>query len=139
MKTFKSADQAFDYMLGVVEKIKNKGISVTINQWYKEDEKSEHQDHCIKQYNGDECASYLKWCNICFTPKTKEECDLIFYTQKALGWLGISFDSGGGMGSRDWQTDWPFKYNPDQIYNNENRDESLDWLKDTLDEVNPIE
>jgi len=144
MKTFETADEAFNYMLTVVNGLFESGIPVEISEWYKNPhprgkESEKHQREMIEKYNGPECASYKKWCNICFRPKTQEQADDVFQAQCSLGWLGITFDSGGGCGGRDWQTDWSFSYKqPSYDDEDGDREEALEWLENTLREVDPI-
>lgn len=114
MRTFHNPDEALDYVLSIVDDFKNRGgIKVQIKPY---DLESDHGKKMANECRGLEGhASPTKWCRIVFCPKDEHESKAIFEAQKLLGNLGIYFDSGGGCGQRDWETDWSFCYTPKEF------------------------
>ncbi len=49
------------------------------------------------------------WVNINFSPKDKGQVRAITDQANKLGELGITFDTGGSVGNREWSIDWSFR------------------------------
>ena len=70
----------------------------------------------VEKYRGMEgAASPEKWCNISFLCTTDIQCKKLSEAANYLGMAGISFDTGGSKGIRDWETDWSFRYTPGKV------------------------
>jgi hypothetical protein len=93
-------NEAYEYVIERVKDLQEKGIRV---------EKLMHEptEKHLKDFRGYE-LSPDKWCTITFYPKTEKELELVFDGGFSLVEKGISFDSGGGFGGRDWEIDWSF-------------------------------
>jgi hypothetical protein len=83
-----------------------------------------------------------KWVHVSFYPTSKQQFDDVFQAEWELTELGISFDSGAGMGSIDWELDYSFEVtnlaNKEEMeekkaivgeYQNETRNQGLDDIK----------
>jgi hypothetical protein len=42
-------------------------------------------------------------------PLTKSNLDRLFKIEELFAEMGITFDTGGGCGGRDWEWDWSLK------------------------------
>lgn len=50
------------------------------------------------------------WTIVEFFPETQKERNLIFKAEERLEQKGISFDTGGGQGLREWMIDYSFTF-----------------------------
>jgi hypothetical protein len=100
-----STDEAFQETLDAVEEIRQSGVTVEIRPY-----KKPVRPGLLDKYSGPERVHRDKWVTVTFKPTDKAACTLIAEKARHLGWLGISFDTGGMLGQRDWELDWSFKY-----------------------------
>ena len=116
METFNSPDEAFDYTISIAYKLNLKeGIEIEISPY---NLKGNHGKNMVSKFgNLPNSATPKKWCRIVFRPKNHKQSLTLIYYQRMLRSLGIGFDTGGGSGERDWETDWSFSY--DQSHANE--------------------
>lgn len=123
----KTPIEAFEYTLDI---IKNIGIKTNVqtNLNCKQD------DELIEKYTSKaDSVPFQNWCRITFYPKNQNENELIYRKQLELLDLGISFDSGGGCGGRDWELDWSFSFNPNRnTTNKRHRIEIVNKLQNEL-------
>jgi len=127
--TIMNPNEAHDYTMGVVRELQAAGIAVTVKPYNLEDENGKRT---VAKYGSlPDHASPDKWCNVDLRATTDEHRQLLRQRQKELGWLGIHFDSGGGMGVRDWELDWSFRLTegvPDS-----DREQAVDMTNDLID------
>ncbi len=122
-------NEAHDYTLSIVRELQDAGVPVTINPYNLTNDSGKS---ALAKYGGlPDHASPDRWCNVDLRPVTDEHHQLLRQKQKELGWMGITFDSGGGMGTRDWELDWSFRLTegvPDS-----DREEAVDMTNDLID------
>jgi|WetSurSiteA1Bulk_404760.scaffolds.fasta_scaffold00030_13 hypothetical protein len=55
------------------------------------------------------------WIQFDMTKLGQDKLHKLFQAEKLLNEIGISFDTGGGFGGRDWEWDWSLK-GPVKVY-----------------------
>lgn len=120
-----TTNEAYDYAMAVAKEIEATGVAVTIKP-----SRSRNNPETIQKYSGPERVLPDRWMHVTFYPTTDEQRDLILQKQKALGWKGIGFDSGGGCGGRDWELDWSFRYREGEI--DANHEVAMDTCEDII-------
>ena len=70
------------------------------------------------------------WQIITFKFATKKKAKLISDALNYLGLIGISFDTSGCCGERDWSLDWSFEY---QTCDTEKWKECREWMEEEID------
>jgi hypothetical protein len=100
-------EKAYDCAMGVLEELKKSGVKVEM-VIPRRVSKGEYQD-TVEKYHPPKCLPVEKWRHVELFP-TKEQVDLVHNAASKLFEFGITFDTGGGCGSRDWEIDWSFKY-----------------------------
>jgi hypothetical protein len=119
-----TTEEAFQETMDAVTEIHQAGnVTVEIKPYTK------ITPELLEKYGGPERVHHSKWCNVKFKTTDRDACALIAKKATHLGWLGISFDTGGMLGQRDWELDWSFKYTgrPDG-----DREEARDTVEDLL-------
>lgn len=76
------------------------------------------------------------WSHVTLKPTSKEEACKIQEKQEELRQYGISFDSGGGCGGRDWEIDWSFGLNPVNSKHIQDVETSQTIVNKLMDELN---
>lgn len=66
---------------------------------------------CVMGRDGKKEKSKMERCEVVikFKVSSKEQLDHLFKAQAELRKAGISFDTGSGGGTRDWEFDWSLK------------------------------
>lgn len=101
--TSKTVSDAFDATMTAVKRLEDAGVKVKITPT-----KSQNDEKTVKQYDTPDRIEPNKWVSVSFFPKNDEEAKMIYEEGDKLRSLNISFDTGGGCGSRDWELDWSF-------------------------------
>jgi len=96
-------NEAYQYTLDTIEGMRNSGMQIKMVP-----SKSRNNKGTVKKYDRPDRLSQDKWFHVTFYPKTDAHRELIQDMRKALGWLCIVFDTGGGSCERDWELDWSF-------------------------------
>lgn len=107
--------EAFYFTLEKVNELKSNEIDIEIKP-----SNNRKDVGIIEKYNGPERISPELWCHVSFTFKDNASADKILKTANYLGMCGISFDTGGMSGGRDWELDWSFKYTKGK--------ENIEWI-----------
>lgn len=94
-------EDAFYFAIDRVLDLNNNGVDFKITPY--------NNPNNISDAKNDEIPKNL-WCRINLKIKDKSDAQKISELGNYLGMCGISFDSGGCKGSRDWEFDWSFKY-----------------------------
>lgn len=140
--------QAYETVLTTIDEIKNSGVIVEINipRSVKEKDKNiEYFNDLIKKYSGDDKINWQLWRNIQFKNVTNTQAKFIFEKRRLLCLAGISFDTGGGLGSLDWEIDWSFKYTKRESESEEHHEAcniveemfiNFFWKKITIKKIN---
>ena len=97
--------EAYELTLEKIEELKISGIEIKINPCELRNNKE-----LIKEYDNLENIPPDKWINVAFINLDKIKSMKVHETSKYLGMCGITFDSGGSPGYRDWELDWSFQY-----------------------------
>lgn len=100
-----TTDEAFDYTMELVEELRGMGVKVEIKP-----SRSRTNAEVIAKYSGPERVKPERWVNVQFKAVTEEQANAIQERCRKLNWLGVVFDTGGGMKMRDWELDWSFRY-----------------------------
>lgn len=69
------------------------------------------------------------WLIVTFKFATKKKAILISEALDYLGLIGISFDTSGCCGERDWSLDWSFNY---QTVDTEGWKEAREWMESEI-------
>jgi len=104
---FENVIEAQKYALEVVEDLKHNGIRIEIKPARSDNE--EFYAKLQKKYAPPERLPHQLWKHITFYPEGEEQRKKIYQSRKELGWLGLSFDTGGCADCFDWELDWSFK------------------------------
>lgn len=100
--------EAYNHALGVVIDLAASGIPVELKP-----SGSRKNPEAIADYSGPERLRPEKWLHIKLKPLTTEEVRLVEEKLDELRARGTNFDTGGGMGERDWEFDWSFTWSFD--------------------------
>ena len=84
--------EAFDLTMEKVEEIRERGIEVTIKS-------RDAEEKILPVYN-----------DIIFKTPSNLDSDIVNEAANYLGMCGITFDTSGCKGYREWQIDWSFGY-----------------------------
>ena len=76
--------------------------------------RSKHNKKTIEEYRKPNRIDADWWIHVSFFPENDKQAELIYKKVKELSSVGISFDTGGCAGQRDWELDWSFKLNDKQ-------------------------
>lgn len=71
---------------------------------------------------GDSRIDWRLWRNVQFKNMTSQQLQVIHEKREYLGMAGISFDTGCGCGSLDWEVDFSFRYTNGESENYEHRE-----------------
>ena len=120
--------EAHNHTMEVVKSLQAKGIETEVKPY-------KIVDNVLDKYGPDGTKSEGRanpdlWCNVTFKPKNDEQANLIQEMVVKLGWMGVTFDTGGGCGRRDWELDWSFKYKEGCI--DSRREEALTSMEDFI-------
>lgn len=106
MTKFNNATEAFEHVILVLKKLQEVGVQVTL----KPSNSRESATAKEKYGNDPQRIPVDRWQHATLEAQSDEHRKQIFAEQHNLGVLGISFNTGGGAGYRDWELDWSFKY-----------------------------
>ena len=113
--------EAYYFTMSKVDELKDSGIEVLIKP-----SNTKNNQEMIKKYNQPGRTPPELWNHISFKVSDKQQSKKIFDMANYLGLCGISFDTGGCIGQRDWELDWSFRFKKGEE----------DWdLRDARDEV----
>lgn len=90
--------EAYQRTLDAVNDLREAGVIVKIRA-SKSPKKQEDEDPLPRG----------KWVIIEFFLKNHEEAHTIRKKANELGWAGITFDTSGHLGQRQWEIDWSFR------------------------------
>ena len=96
-------DEAYSLTLRYVAEICGLGVRAEIKR-----SKAQDKPEMVARYSGSDRVAPDKWINVSFYPETVALYEAIFERKRRLTGMGISFDTGGGIGVRDWELDWSF-------------------------------
>lgn len=96
---------AYYFAMTKVNELKEDGINVLITPT-----KSRYNEDTIKKYDKPDRIPPELWNNVSFKILDNIQTQKIMEMSHYLGMCGISFDTGGCKGLRDWEFDWSFKY-----------------------------
>lgn len=94
--------EAYDYVMARVERLKNEGIEYTTNESIK-------TDLLLEKYNKPNVLPSDKWINISFSLKDDNDLKKINDMEYLCKMVGITFDTRFGKTQRDWELDWSLK------------------------------
>lgn len=97
--------EAYQLTIDKVLELQSNGIEVTIIK-----SNGASRPETVKKYSGPEYLPSDQWVHVTFKPINKEDVTLISTACDYLGMAGITFDTGGCCGSRDWELDWSFNH-----------------------------
>lgn len=120
-----TTQEALLFTLSKVDELRELGIEV-INKPYSFKDNPE----TIVNYNKPENIKHNLWIQISFKTKNKIHFEKIREAMHYLRICGITFDTGGCNGQRDWELDWSFSYNPGE--DNPERGFAQDAVEDIL-------
>jgi len=96
---------AYYFAMTKVNELKNGGIEVTIKS-----SKSKNNKEMVKKYDKPDKIPSEFWNNVSFKISDTTQAQKVMEMGNYLGMCGISFDTGGCSGYRDWEFDWSFSY-----------------------------
>jgi hypothetical protein len=104
-------DEGYALTMSLIEEIKAAGCRVASYP-----ARSRLDADCVAKYSGPDRVEAAKWIKVVFMPTSPHQIQMIREAAEKLAWNGITFDTGGGCGQRDWELDWSFsvKSQPDQ-------------------------
>ncbi len=123
-------DEAHQYAMDVVEELRASGIEVQMRPSH-----SRQAPHVVEMYAGKpgRASTCDLWWHVTFVTKSDDEKrQRIIAEQKKLCWMGITFDTGGGMGMYDWELDWSMVYREPGHEANAKHEEAIEILDDLL-------
>ena len=97
--------EAYRFAMIKVNELKESGIQVIIKPSQSRDNKE-----IIKKYDKPDRISSELWNHITFENLNTIQAQKIMEIGNYLGMCGITFDTGGFIGHRDWEFDWSFSY-----------------------------
>jgi hypothetical protein len=118
-----TTDEAYQRTMDAVLDLKSSGIEVNIVP-----SGAREREEMVQKYSGPERVSSDKWVHVHFVGVDKEQSQRIHDAAMLLSRDGISFDTGGGCGGRDWELDWSFSYTG-------RHDPVLDAARDTVEDL----
>lgn len=95
--------EAYELTLDKLEELKAKGFEVKMVQ-----PKVAHNKETVEKYNRPDRLPPDMWLHVSIGIKSEKDQNDIFELKKYLAMAGISFDTGGWQGYRDWELDWSF-------------------------------
>jgi len=125
-----TTEEAYELAIEKVNELKESGIDTEIIPSCQQNDLN-----TIKKYSKPENISPDKWINVSFHIEKEGDIDKVFDAGTYLSMCGISFDTGGCCGCRDWELDWSFSYNKNEekMKWNETRADVEDMIKDMCD------
>lgn len=94
---------AYYFAMTKVNELKEAGIEVVVKP-------TKNNEDTIKKYNKSERIPPELWNHVTFKVSDDTQSQKVMEAANYLGMCGISFDSGGCSGCRDWELDWSFNY-----------------------------
>lgn len=101
-----SLDEAYLLTHQTVDMIEKSGIKVD-----RVPPRSRNNKRLVEKYNRPDRLPPEKWFHVTFYPKSPKEAETVFDAAQEMAKYGISFDTGGCRGERDWELDWSFRVN----------------------------
>lgn len=96
---------AYYFAMTKVNELKEGGIEITIKP-----SKSRNNEDTVKKYNKPNRIPPELWNHISFKILDAGQAQKVMEMGNYLGMCGISYDTGGCAGCRDWEFDWSFSY-----------------------------
>lgn len=122
-------EEAYNKTFETIEEIKETGIEVNIVE-----SSARNITSILDEYQGrTDRLPPEKWWHISFVNTNNEEKELIFEKSIELAKQGICFDTGAGCGCIDWEIDWSFHIDFDQIEEQADRLEIVQDLSKNLE------
>lgn len=115
--------EAYDHTREVIEDLRATGIIVHIKPSSRRD-----NAELVAKYSGPERIAPEKWVNVSFLT-TPVQSAAVAQAAKELGWMGITFDTGGMLNHRDWELDWSFAFRERQP------DGEREMMRDTVEHM----
>lgn len=109
-----TTEEALAFTLNKVDELKELGIKVINKPCLSKD-----NPKTIKKYSNPENTKPNTWIHISFRTTDGKHLMAIHEAVNYLGMCGITFDTGGCNGQRDWALDWSFSY----------KEGSEDWIR----------
>ena len=122
-----TVNEAYELTMSVIDELEKSGIKVE-----KKPTGSRNNPETVEKYSGENNIKPDKWVHITFYPSNQVDSRLIHEKARYLGNFGIIFDTGGGMGLRNWELDWSFHCSeiPDS-----DREDTMDMVEDMIDNM----
>ena len=98
-----NVNEAYDEVREAVDELAKGGIDVAIRP-----AAGRNNPETVAKYKGPEYLLPEKWVSVRFHVATIAQSELISDRQQEFMALGVYFDTGGGMGLREWELDWSF-------------------------------
>ena len=98
-------NEAYEFLMSKLERLKNEGIEVTLNEPIK-------TPTLIEKYNSPHRLPVDKWINISFSLDREDDIQKINAMEHLCKMVGIYFDTRFGKTQRDWEIDWSFRLTP---------------------------
>lgn len=96
--------EAYEHTINKLAELEDAGIQVAARP-----SKARTDNDLIEKYDRPERIPPQFWIHVKLQAETDEQVQLIRQARKELSKAGISFDTGGMSGFRDWELDWSFK------------------------------
>ena len=121
--------EAFELTIEKIKELQKNGIEIEITPSI-----SREFEDTIRKYKGKPGRIDPEhWVNVAFRTTDKSEMIKINELANYLGLVGVSFDTGGYLGYREWELDWSFKYTGKE---NEEWREARQTMEDIIDTIN---
>ena len=120
-------DDAYEVAMAKVNEMRELGIQVSL-----EPSRSRKIQRTLDKYGTrQDRLPPEKWFHISFYPSNEGQTMALQNAKKYLAQCGISFDTGGSVGLRDWELDWSFQVGKDEEWID--RDESVEDILNYLE------
>lgn len=119
--------EAYELTLEKVEELRKAGVEIKIAA-----SNSRENARAEEKYDRPERIPVDKWVNVNLLETSVEHTKMIYDAANYLGMCGISFDTGGGCGGRDWDLDWSFKYTGKEDVDARERRDKVEELLDEM-------
>lgn len=116
-----TTDAAYRVTIAAVRSLVDAGVDATIRV-----SRCRKDLRVVDKYSGSERVKPADWYHVSFNTDTPEKAEAVAAAARDLNKRGISFDTGGCPGTRDWELDWSFAYTGDH-------NQELDSLRDGVE------
>lgn len=120
--------EALELTLETLGDLKASGIDVMLTP-----SRGRQNKETVDKYDRPDRLKPCWWLHATMKPADKAQGSKIFEEAENLRRYGIGFDTGGGMGCRDWELDWSFRLGCANSADLESMSEGREVVEDILD------